>query len=514
MKMIFQDIPKIDVPGTMIDDAVEYGAGTYVYQAEGIDMEHYRSYLAELEDSGFQKHVDNDKGLHGVFYNVVFRKDDRILSVLYIQSLKRVYITVSESLLEKEWNAKDVFESVPDMDVASATKSEAVDYGAGNYVVTIEGTSKEEYLFYLTKLEAYGFMKYADNGDGLEEKVYHSIYRKDRLNLSVTYVEKLRKTYLSACFDLPLSEHLLRPDEYKKESLEHTQTKLHMLEMFWSGNSFVIQLKNGHFIVSDGGTGHEIGYLFDYLEKLTLVGTKPVIEAWFISHAHIDHSGVLRMIAQQPKYADRVYVEGIYYNEPNSSVIGLDPSARAEVALIREATRHLKTTTGLTPEVYRPQTGQRYYFSDITVDIILGQEQLPFDNYSGDFNDSSTWCMFTIEGQKCLLAGDGDKGGMKFVMEAYDRDFMKLDLFTVLHHGHNTRDMFTDYCETKTVLLTRKGDVPAYRKKENNHLKEVSKEWFSWNEGTRVFTFPYTLGTSELLPHFEWIYHKGQERPN
>ena len=61
--------------------------------------------------------------------------------------------------------------------------------------------------------------------------------------------------------DIPLSEHLLNKPEFQEGILPGAQTKLYIVELWHFGNSFVFQLKNGHFIISDGGTEHELPYL-------------------------------------------------------------------------------------------------------------------------------------------------------------------------------------------------------------------------------------------------------------
>ena len=68
--------------------------------------------------------------------------------------------------------------------------------------------------------------------------------------------------------------------------------------------------------------------------------------------------------------------------------------------------------------MYRLQTGQRYYFCDITMDIVLSQQHLEQAMFAEDLNDSCTWCMYTIEEQNAYLKervqewylwGDGTK---------------------------------------------------------------------------------------------------------
>ena len=153
-------------------------------------------------------------------------------------------------------------------------------------------------------LEQCGYDKYVDNGEtGLEEIVYSSTYTKDSIVLTVTHMDKLEKTSISVCENLPLSEHLFYNDKYVAGVTAEAKTKVHMLELYNTGNSFVIQLKNGNFIISDGGDINDFPYLLDYMESLVPAGKKPVIEAWIVTHCHNDHMGAFEGFAENPEEA-------------------------------------------------------------------------------------------------------------------------------------------------------------------------------------------------------------------
>jgi hypothetical protein len=160
------------------------------------------------------------------------------------------------------------------------------------------------------------------------------------------------------------------------------------------GNSFVFQLKNGHFVISDGGEACDLVYLLDYLESLTPDGEKPVIEAWVISHGHGDHCGALSAFVDMPKRVERVCVEGVYFSEPSQRVTEhCGGYATFMIGKMKMAQKLLRTTQGLPTPMYRPQTGQRYYFNDITMDILITQEQVPLEDYKRDINASSMVCL-------------------------------------------------------------------------------------------------------------------------
>ena len=404
------------------------------------------------------------------------------------------------------------FPDIPIMDVPSAVSAKAEHYGATNFIIKFEKTLLEDYKTYLKKLDDYGFVKYADNGDGLDHAVYTATYVKDNLVLTILYVERKQTSYASLAFNMPLSEHLIYKNEYVADNKEGAKTTLHMLELWRLGNSFVFQLKNGHFVISDGGLDADLPYLLDYLEKLTPKDEKPVVEAWIFSHGHKDHCGVLEGFYHDRSQAERLSVEGIYYSEPNQKVTIMDAGCAAAIGRIKGVVKILRKQDGTHPLLYRPQTGQRYYFNDITMDILFTQEQLPREEYDGDFNDSSTICMFTIEGQKCFFSGDAHRGGLRFVKDAYSREYLDLDIFTLNHHGFNTWNEFTDYATIKTALFTVQKDTPVRRTRENDYLRQTAKEWFVWGDGTKIMKFPYKIGEYHCLPQQEWIYNQGQKR--
>lgn len=414
-----------------------------------------------------------------------------------------------------DWFDYDVFKEVPAMLVENTGFGLVNECGVANYTIDINNTSLEDYEAYLNLLEENDFIKYADNGaEGLVEAVYTATYTKDNLVVTVCQVVNIEKTYITACFDLPLSDHLVYREEYEADMISNAKTTLHMREMYEWGNSFLIQLKNGHFVVHDGGLAEDAKYLVDYLEKLAPNGEKPVVEGWFFSHAHQDHVELMATFAEDLELANRLYVEGFYYSEPSNSVAGtLDPGSIELIQYINSAPMAFRTVDGEVPKVYRPQTGQRYYFCDITIDVVYAQELMVIENITTDLNETSTWFMHTMENQKFLLAGDADEGSMRNVMRMYNKEYFVMDVLAVMHHGINVYDFFTAYCTFKTALYPNNTTGSRYesgtyaRINENEFLKKSAVEYMSFGEGTVVLTFPYKVGTAETLPPTEWIYN-------
>lgn len=403
--------------------------------------------------------------------------------------------------------------NIPSMDVPGMRSAKTVSGGNSSYVTTVEDVAREGYEAYLVKLEEAGFVLYAKNAAGIGETVFSATFTRGELVLTVTYYA-MEKSVSIAFFEGTVSRHLIYEPSYLSGNEEGAHTKLYMREHWWFGSSFVFQLKNGHFLISDGGRDADLPYLLDDLEAWAPKGEKPVIEGWFITHAHDDHCGALASLKDHPEWRTRIVCEGVYFNEPSDAVMyccgGME-----ETGGIKCAVRELRTSSGERTKLYRMQTGQKYYFNDLTIDVLLTEEQVPYLDYEqgGDLNISSTVCVFHVDGQKCFFSGDIHHEGLSFIMRNYTREYLDLTLFTSNHHGYNTYPPFGDYAKIRTALLTVEKRFPVRQVWENREFYAKVQETMMWGDGAKVLTFPYTVGSYETLPPRKWIYHEGQKKP-
>lgn len=410
------------------------------------------------------------------------------------------------------------FQNIP-LYVAEGVKmTEPKDRGDNVYMVTVNGTNKEQYESYLQTLKDAGFTFFADNGeDGMDQSIYTSSFTGEGVTVTVTYYAKEETVYITSSAQMELSPRLIDKEEYRANMIEGMQNTLYMFELYDYGNSFVIQLKNGHFIVNDGGTKDDTVYLIEALEQYAPNGEKPVVEAWFISHAHGDHQGALASMASDASLLNQVYIDGIYMSMPSDEAFNAVNSLSSKTAMmmIQTLPTMAKASDGSNTKIYRPQSGQRYYFCDVVVDIMHTQENLVTQDYANlDLNDSSLWTMYNMDGQKFLHAADADKGSMRVVMKNFSQDYMKLDVYASFHHNLNNWMPFMEYCEIKTTLFTTNGTESQNQSVgeinsvgSNAWLKENSVDYYSWEDGGKVLTFPYKQGTAKSLPIQEWTHH-------
>ena len=427
----------------------------------------------------------------------------------------------------------DLFEyhNVPKMVCSNATFTAPDDFGRGDYRIKVTGSTVDEYKAYLRLLKSHGFEKHSDNGtDGMEGNVYNSVYSKDGIILNISHEVRTNTTYLVASAGESLSPYLAYQAGYMNSATSGAKVKVHMLELHNNGNSFIFELKNGHFVIYDGGQDIDAPYLLDYLEALTPGDTKPVIEAWFISHAHWDHVGALMNTYYKQSDRERIAVQGIYITEPSKDIcesyITGDENWQ-DVFTAADAYTAFKDENGNQTKCYRMHLGQRYYFCGVTIDVPHTLEQIDKTAYACslsyyynyDFNDSSTWFMATIEGQKFLCGGDGNYVSQQAVMKRFSKSYLTLDVFATLHHGINVRDDFTDYCTLKTVLYTNWRTASPWKSKaflaaesQNAHLRASCQEYVSHGNGTVVLTFPYTVGSYKIQPACDWRYDDGVKK--
>jgi beta-lactamase superfamily II metal-dependent hydrolase len=394
------------------------------------------------------------------------------------------------------------------------------DFGDGVYQNVYEGVSAAQYKELIDKLKTAGYQVYSEgnlNGDA-----YYTLLTYQTNVYNVTYFANIATAYVTASAERPLSPHLLQDNaSTQSEALPGMDAKLTMLD--WQeggGDNYIIQLKNGHFILFDGGNYQMFKQTLEFMEANTPEGQTPVVEAWFLTHGHYDHVGWTQ--AFYGSYSDtngmfyngeagsRVIVNGIYWNQTNTDVIehtiygwrsdGYRNKTESVWAYrVQQAAEKMLTADGQQTPIYRPQTGQTFYFKDLTVEVPYTQEHITFANYQMDINAASTWYLIRAEGKTFLDAGDTENVNLEQAKRMYTADYeiYRPNVMSAFHHGHNIYSQLIDTYRAPIIFYTSKTMftwAAEYTQANKDMLSMPNTTYYCYGDGA----YQYNFATGEV----------------
>lgn len=296
-----------------------------------------------------------------------------------------------------------------------APAAESIALKDGGEMILMRDSSVEEYRRVIAAVEAAGF---AFDSNRQEGDVLFATYAKGSHVLLISYVPIDNATRV-------ISEEntVIPPRETEAKKLCNplmTQLKTPYL-ICDCGMSYLMRLCDGRFIVIDGGYGEyeETEYLLETMEKQNVLGGKPIIEAWFITHWHGDHYFV--MCDMMERFADRVEFRTLLVNTPTLC----DFPNRAKAVL--EAHPEIR--------VIVPHTGQRFVYADATLDVMYACE----DHYPEAFkdsNDASTIIRMDLAGRRVLWLGDSSPVSSNTAADRFPKESFRCEFLQVGHHGY------------------------------------------------------------------------------
>ena len=396
-------------------------------------------------------------------------------------------------------------------------------YGDGVYLTRYARPAMNAYSTLLEEMKKAGYQVYSSGmlNDGdvsyalltYQDCVYDLIYCPNNATLTVT-----------ASKSRPLSPYLLEDNaSTRSQAIPGLDTKLTMLRCPQNGgDNYIIQLKNGHFILFDGGSMYSLAQTLEFLHANTPAGQIPVVEAWFLTHGHFDHVGWTRAYTMDDATTERVMggldlnnrirVNGIYYNMPKEEINdntvygwrGTEPTTSATGMRtknsnpwpyqVHEAARKMLTEDGTQTPIYRPQTGQTFYFKDLTVEVPYTQEHITFSEYQMDLNAASTWYLIRAEGRTFLEAGDTEDVNLGHVEKMYSPIYeaYRPDIMSAFHHGHNIYSEYIDTFNAPIVFYTISTMykwASQYNQANKDMLSKLGVTYYCYGDGAYQYNF-------------------------
>ena len=393
--------------------------------------------------------------------------------------------------------------------------------------VILEDVTAEEYATYVSEFESAGFKKYTSND--ISGNLFTTLYNSEQ-TINVGYYEAYgecrvivepfeKKTLIGLASDnnrptVTTTQITMLGCEFKESSGSYKG----------NGLSLLYRLSDGSFVIVDGGHDTNSSYWATNLinaikeqAKDYASGKDIRIAAWFISHAHGDHMGMLKQEAAN--FGKQFTVERV--------ITCLMSSKEIEKSLASSYSENFgggeaKTTNNVRnaaknagAEFITCHTGQQFFFGDTVFEILYTVENFAPSTVNA-LNTSSILVRSTTtdaagNATSVMVMGDITGPAMAICNKLYGND-LACQIVQVAHHGYQTWG--NDTAISKSYLLMSPEIViwpmglhaySTYKNKayskvlwdgSNKNFKEVYVA--GWNGTTHTIPLPFNGDISTI----------------
>ena len=391
------------------------------------------------------------------------------------------------------------------------------DVGGGVYMTRYVNTTPEIYHQFIEDMKTGGFTVFSE-GELHGDILTTSLTYKDNY-YTVSYYGADHTIDVTASKQTPLSPHLQKENDSTK-SADVTGATLTMRPLGSNSTGYVIQLKNGHFVIIDGGSVWNLAGLLTYLEENTPEGQKPVVEAWFVNVTSYDHTGwsngfygdaaKIKALLEPVPARDRISVNGIYYNTPLAAAYELtvfrqeqqdgttyyrrSESTNDYHARLAQAAEALTTQDGKQTPIYCPYAGQTYYFSGgLTVEVAYTEERNALDDYGFDFKSTSSCYIIRAEGKTVMDLGSANETIQKNMQALYTEGYLKdFDVLLAPWRGIYLCQAYQDVFAAPIVLVADKNAASLTGESGQvlqHYTQDLNAKSYFFSDGTVVYDF-------------------------
>ena len=393
--------------------------------------------------------------------------------------------------------------------------------------IILEDATEEEYLAYLTTLEGAGYQKYTDNN--ISGNLFATYYSAD-YTVNVGYYKPYEECRIIV---EPFDEKTLIGLESDNNRPTVTTSQVTMFgcefkasDGSYKGNglSLLYRLSDGSFVIVDGGHDTNSSYWANNLisaiksqAKDYATGKEIRIAAWFISHAHGDHMGMLHKEAAQ--FAKQFTVERVIANLMSNEEINKSLASAhggnfgGSEANTTNKVRNAAKTLGA--ELIQCHTGQRFYFGDTVFEILYTVENFA-PAITNALNTSSILVRSITtdasgKSTSIMVMGDVTGPAMAICNKLYGND-LDCEIVQVAHHGYQTwgndNAMIASYKLMSPEIVLWPMGLHAYENHKNKAYNKVlwdgtntslQKVYVAgWNNTQHTVPLPYNGDTSSI----------------
>ena len=221
--------------------------------------------------------------------------------------------------------------------------------------------------------------------------------------------------------------------EVKKEHVPNTMHKnaIHMLKSVQDTicDSFIITTEDGKVIAIDGGHSFETDYFIQYLKAVT-GQKKPKIDAWILSHPHMDHAEVFNEVAEHRTC--RVTFDKVMLHYLPAELY----ASREEEEGLQMVSEFDRISKAFPEKVQILQTGDEFNIGKAKITVLYTADP-SFINV----NEHSVIFRMDLGGKSVMFTGDAEvEAGNKTIAQWADSGLLNCDICKMAHHGQNGVD--------------------------------------------------------------------------
>ena len=357
---------------------------------------------------------------------------------------------------------------------------------SNSYYMRIHDATKKDYNNYIDLLKNEGFEEYysaSSNGQ------FFSTWTDGYNILNVSYISYTDE------FDTDWKQGNLGDISYITVGIDCVENsalpemspdveEITTVQLTTESTGYVLRLSDGRFLCWDGGVDSSADTIYKIICEQNVLEGKPVIAAWFMTHNHADHFGVIHTFAR--KYGSSVEIQAFVHNMPGLELV----EGKFNWELNRE--QDMQSYIGRFYSYYSilsescpkadiivARAGQRFQYGDIAVDILFTVENM----YKKDLYDGNGASMITSitnlkNGKRMIETGDASITCCALLSGIYE-DELKCNVIQVPHHGANGGhyDMYS-YCAADIAIWT------TYCNEDGEFAVTNGRCWFDYRTVT------------------------------
>ena len=447
-----------------------------------VDREEVKSFASGMDVTNYGVGAKNGK-IFAVAYNDTMMKEALdVLSDLLKDSVcvegeeTKIFVPADFSRIYTYEDNSYIVTDFPKPQGLTLTGTIDVDSGSTEYCYNGEDVTEGAYQAYCNDLVKAGYALYA------EHSAESSIFR--------TYINEQKGMMIYAAYNAfahasagakkairvivgptekadMLPEDMLTLQSFNNVAISSITAIQANYDETGKGQIYVVTLQDGSFIMIDGGAVDETirDRIYDVLKALYTKNhgdapdkqTNPIrIAAWYITHGHSDHVGVISDFINEYCTDGSVRIDTVIANFASDegysgSYLDKNPNTtfRDHMAEYSSKVKNSKGETGF--KYIKVHTGQKFWIANVECEVLYTHEDL-YPNRLHTYNDSSTVIRMTIHntnsgkiipGSKSVSfvwLGDAQGATCEYLRNMYG-SYLKSDMVQAAHHIGSGSDL-------------------------------------------------------------------------